>query len=357
MTATLATVVGCVDLDAMVAFFVEECGGRVESISPADDPQQVSVSLAGSTIVLRRAPRDDAIRIVVRDPAVVESRTVVAPGGTTVEFRPLGDAVVVPAARPSLSIVRAGDRFGTGRAGMEYRDLLPDRWGGAFIASHIRIAGGGDVADYVHHHRVRFQMIYCARGWVDLVYEDQGEPFRLDAGDCVLQPPGIRHRVLRASPGLEVIEVGCPAVHDTLVEHEIALPTATFDPDRRFDGQRFVRHVAARAERRPYPQPGLVGRDTGIGAATDGLASAVVVGAETVADPVELTYDGEFAFVVVLSGSAGIRIDDGDGVADTRLAGFDAVAFPPGATWAWSDWSADFEFLEISLPSSAVRSR
>ena len=60
---------------------------------------------------------------------------------------------------------------------MGYRDLLPDRWGGAFVASHIRISGGGDVGDVVHFHRIRFQMIHCARGWVDLVYEDQGEPF------------------------------------------------------------------------------------------------------------------------------------------------------------------------------------
>jgi len=213
------------------------------------------------------------------------------------------------------------------------------------------------VADYVHAHRIRFQMIHCARGWVDLVYEDQGEPFRLDAGDCVLQPPGIRHRVLRSSPGLEVIDIGCPAVHDTLVQHEITLPTATFDPDRRFDGQRFVHHVAARAERRPYPQRGLVGRDNGIGAATDGLASAVVVEAEAAAGPVELTHDGESAFAVVLRGSAGIRIEHGDGVTETSLGDRDAIAFPPGAVWTWSGWTSDFEFLEVRLPSAAVRSR
>ena len=357
MTATLATVVGCIDIDATGAFFVEECGGRIESISPADDPQEVSVALAGSTISLRRAKRDDAIHFVVRDPGVIAAQTLVAPNGLVVEFRPRSANVVVPPARPALSIVRAGDDFGTGRAGMGYRDLLPDRWGGAFIASHIRIADGGDVADYVHSHRIRFQMIYCVRGWVDLVYEDQGEPIRLEAGDCVLQPPGIRHRVLRSSPGLEVIEIGCPAVHDTLVEHEITLPTARFDPDRRFDGQRFVRHVAARADRQRYPQPGLVGRDTGIGAATDGLASVVIVDAEAVADPVELTHDGEFSFAVVIGGSAGIRVVDGEDVTETHVAEIDALAFPPGAAWTWADWSSDFRFLEVSFPSGAVRSR
>ena len=89
----------------------------------------------------------------------------------------------------------------TGRAGMIYRDLLPDRQGGRFIASHITIPDGGPVPDYVHHHDVRFQVIHCVRGWVDVVYEDQGPPFRMHAGDTVLQPPHIRHRVLEARPG------------------------------------------------------------------------------------------------------------------------------------------------------------
>src|SRR3546814_7577110 len=102
---------------------------------------------------------------------------------------------------------------------MHYRDLIPGRLGGRFIASHIRIPDGGEVADYVHYHRVRFQMIFCKTGWVRVVYEDQGPPFVLHAGDCVLQPPQIRHRVLEASAGLEVVELGCPAVHETCADH------------------------------------------------------------------------------------------------------------------------------------------
>ena len=61
-----------------------------------------------------------------------------------------------------------------GRAGMHYRDLIPSRLGGSIIASHIRIPGGGPVPDMVHFHSVGFQLIYCYKGWVDLVYEDQG---------------------------------------------------------------------------------------------------------------------------------------------------------------------------------------
>jgi quercetin dioxygenase-like cupin family protein len=107
----------------------------------------------------------------------------------------------------------------TGRAGMEYRDLIPDRLGGRVVASHIRITRGGEVPDYVHYHKIQFQMIYCKSGWVRVVYEDQGPAFVLEAGDCVLQPPEIRHRVLESSASAEVIEVSSPAEHETWVEH------------------------------------------------------------------------------------------------------------------------------------------
>ena len=45
---------------------------------------------------------------------------------------------------------------------MLYRDLIPSRLGGRYIASHITIAEGGPVADWVHFHRVAFQLI-CVR--------------------------------------------------------------------------------------------------------------------------------------------------------------------------------------------------
>ena len=68
---------------------------------------------------------------------------------------------------------------------MLYRDLLPSRQGGRFIASHIRIPDAGPVPDEVHFHNIRFQLIFCVAGWVRLVYEDQGDEFVLNAGDCV----------------------------------------------------------------------------------------------------------------------------------------------------------------------------
>jgi hypothetical protein len=50
------------------------------------------------------------------------------------------------------------------------------------------------------------------------------------AGDMVLQPPGIRHRVLESSPGLEVVEISCPALHETFADHEMELPNGKDRP-------------------------------------------------------------------------------------------------------------------------------
>jgi quercetin dioxygenase-like cupin family protein len=365
----IAPVLEALDLDATVRFFADVLGFRIETVSPADSPVDIAMGGFGGRVVIRRSLRDVATPLIVEcdDPALIAGSPFRAPNGTTVDFRGGTSEPIVPEGRPSLSIVRTTDdsKVGTGRAGMIYRDLLPDRWGGRFIASHIGIPVGGDVPDWVHYHRIRFQMIFCAAGWVEVVYEDQGPPFRLEAGDCVLQPPEIRHRVLRSSPGLEVIEVGCPAVHDTLADHDVELPTADVspghnsgrDPERDFGGQRFVRHSAADAPMQPWFQPGTVFRDTGIGRATGGLAGATVVAADGGTPPdraMPLTHTGEFVFDVVLAGSAELHLADDSGAVVEQFRRMDAVAFPPGVEWHWSNMSDDCEFLEVALPSDAV---
>ena len=57
-------------------------------------------------------------------------------------------------------------------------------------------------------------MIYILKGWVIFEYEGQGEvTFR--AGSAALQPPGIRHREIRHSDDLELIEICAPAEFST----------------------------------------------------------------------------------------------------------------------------------------------
>ena len=177
------------------------------------------------------------------------------------------------------------------------------------------------------------------------------------AGDCVLQPPEIRHRVLRSSPGLEVIEIGCPADHDTIVEHEITLPTLPTRPDRSFGGQRFVRHVAAATASTPSATPGFVARDTGIADATDGLADVQVLTRSLgpTDERPDMTHDGEFVMFALLTGTARLDINH-DGAQRTELVGpRDAVALPRGSHWSWSDCTADLAVLQVMLPNGCIK--
>ncbi len=146
---------------------------------------------------------------------------------------------------------------------MEYQDLIPGRLGGKVIASRIRLPFGGEVPDSVHYHKIDFQMIYCVRGRIQVVYEDQGPAFWLETGDCILQPPEIRHQVLYSEAGAEVIEVSSPAEHETWIDHEMALPTVVIDKERDFLGSQFVRHILTGSE-------DVAVRDTGISFATNG---------------------------------------------------------------------------------------
>jgi len=238
------------------------------------------------------------------------------------------------------------NNWGRGRAGMQYRDLIPGRLGGRYIASNIRIQEGGPVPDYVHHHHVEFQMIYCYKGWVKVVYEDQGPPFVLEAGDCVLQPPHIRHRVLECSDSMEVIEVSSPAEHETLVEHDMDLPTSEIDRDRDFAGQRFVRHEQSKADWLPGPYAGFEARDTGIGAATGGLAAVQVIRPSATARATLLSNDGDLFFVFVLQGSVAMQPHDEDSQSLETGAAF---VIPKGGRATLTDYSKDLALLQVVL--------
>jgi mannose-6-phosphate isomerase-like protein (cupin superfamily) len=245
----------------------------------------------------------------------------------------------------------AAREWHAGRAEMRYRNLLPRRQGGRFIASHITIPDGGQLPDYVHHHGVRFQTIYCVRGWAHVVYQDQGPPFRLEAGDCVLQPPGIRHQVLESAPGLEVVEVTSPAEHETFADEDLDLPTPTPDPDRLFGGQRFVHHRVAEADWRPWRLTGFECREAGIGPATDGLAEVRVVRPNGAGpDDRDLVHhEAELLFWYVLAGETRLRLDADH---EEHLVQGDAVAVPTGIGHALTAWSGDLELLEVTLPAA-----
>ncbi|HEX7932885.1 MAG TPA: cupin domain-containing protein [Paraburkholderia sp.] len=343
----------CTDLPATMHFFIARLGFRLDAIFPADGPRTAILSRDGFTLKLGLDVKDGVrtLHVLCDHPEQWpgDARELLAPNGVTVRLVHANPPMMLPATRQQLVLAHAdGDaHWSVGRAGMRYRDLLPERHGGAFIASHIRILEGGPVPDYVHFHKIRFQTIFCRKGWVRLVYEDQGEPFILEAGDCVLQPPEIRHRVLESSSGAEVVELGSPAEHITMADHELTLPTPFFRPERDFNGQRFVRHVAKHAQWTAWTSPGFVVADTGIGAATNGLAGVRVVRAQGQDNEATRRHDTEFCFFFVLTGS----LDVTQGDKRWRLAADDSIAIPGQLPYGFSRCSADLELLEVTLPA------
>lgn len=348
-------IVPCPELEKTLPFFLKELGFRLDQIFPADDPSVAVISGHGTTLRLMRGAPGEPGRLLLKcnDPDALAGgkRYLTAPNGMEVELAEANPPLVIPPTQHAFVVRRLKDSepWVIGRAGMQYRDLVPDRLGGSMIASHIRVPDAGPVPDNVHFHIVGFQMIYCYRGWVRLVYEDQGEPFMLAAGDCVLQPPQIRHRVLESSGGLEVIEIGCPAEHITQLDHEMPLPTGRIDPGKDFHGQKFCRHEADKAEWHAWRLDGFETRDTGIGAATAGVASVKVVRPVEGASPsVTSSHDADIYFAFLLEGTMSLAADGQD---KRALEAGDAFVIPPKMKTTMADCSPNLELLEVTLPA------
>jgi mannose-6-phosphate isomerase-like protein (cupin superfamily) len=307
------------DLAADIALLVERFGFRLDTIFPADDPSTATLSGHGARIRLNRLPlpAGDGEK---PDPGALIARRVADDDGAWV----------------------------VGRAGMEYRDLIPGRLGGALIASHIRIREAGPVKDLVHFHDITFQLIFCHRGWVRVVYEDQGGPFVLNAGDCLIQPPRIRHRVLECSANLEVIEVSAPARHLTTMDHEMTLPTAALSPDRDFSGQHFCRSESGSAVWTRSRLPGFESRETGIAEATRDVASVRTLRPANSHADAWTSHTADILFLFIRSGS--VALEEAGRSSHSLRAG-DACVLPSSTATALRDPSRDLEILEVAFPA------
>ena len=344
--------VACQTLEPTLSFLMQSLGFQVDAIFPADNPTTAMLSAHGVALRLVQGATGGAtdLYLLCDDPAAAGATLLCAPNGLRIHLVAADPPMRQPATRQALVLTRGAgaDAWGVGRAGMRYRDLVPDRLGGAFIASHIRILDGGPVADYVHFHKIRFQAIFCRKGWVRVAYEGQGEPLVMREGDCVLQPPMIRHRVMESSAGAEVVEICSPAEHITIADRTLPLPYDDLQPGRDFSGQRFVFHVAASGTWAPWRVPGFEARDTGIGEATAGLAGVRVVRPCPGASTTWQSHDTEFCFYFVLSGVVTVEID---GISHP-LAVDDSITIPGGNSYALAGCSADLALLEVTLPAA-----
>ena len=97
------------------------------------------------------------------------------------------------------------------RSYFEYRDLGIRRATRGKVVAHVNRARPGKAPHGEwHYHDCRLQFVYVLKGWVEFEYEGVGK-VKMRAGSCFYQPPSIRHRELRHSRDLEMLEVVAPA--------------------------------------------------------------------------------------------------------------------------------------------------
>ena len=340
------------ELNKDIDFFTKTIGMQLNEIFPADDPSVAVISGYGLRIRLDKDSNAPASSIKIHVETTNKLNgckgNLIAPNGCRIELVEINPSLVMPETNHEFVVRRLADQapWVIGRAGMHYRDLIPSRLGGSIIASHIRIPDGGPVPDMVHYHTVGFQLIFCYKGWVDLVYEDQGEPFRLHQGCCVIQPPKIRHKVLFASDNIEVIEIGVPAEHVTTIDHEMKLPNDIVNLNREFNGQKFVHHKVEEAQWEKFRLSQFEARDTTISKNTQNIAGVKVARYKGGEDS-WTSHDSDILFNFVMNGK---MILESEGKTSSELAPGDAFVIPPSMKTRYTSCTNDLELLEVSLP-------
>ena len=335
------------------------------SIFPADDPNTADMEGHGLKVTLRRDRGNRSSTHLRLDESAELARGTHTSedGDIVVEVAPVDLKVLShPAVVPDMHITKLSDddsAWTIGRAGMLYRDLIPSRLGGAVTAAHIRIPTGGSVADNVHFHTVSFQLIYCVKGWVRVLYEAQGDSFVLHAGDCVTQPPGIRHRVLESSDMLEVLEVGSPSVHYTSFDWGLSLPTKVEGgrvwgkPPQRFC--RFERDGAVFVESGGGGGFGIC--DTGVAEHSNGVASVRVHLMQQVSQAPAVFTENTHN-ILLLYGRVGYavvtiqadKVDQSEGVEEVHLRPGGSVTIRKGDWYQLKGFEEGTEVVEVVLP-------
>jgi mannose-6-phosphate isomerase-like protein (cupin superfamily) len=93
----------------------------------------------------------------------------------------------------------------------KYRDLGVTKASSGWMRAQVTTAITGMTQPTGwHYHVCEGQFVYTLKGWVELEFED-GTSCRLEAGDSVFIPGGLRHNEMRTSDNLEILEVSVPA--------------------------------------------------------------------------------------------------------------------------------------------------
>jgi mannose-6-phosphate isomerase-like protein (cupin superfamily) len=118
---------------------------------------------------------------------------------------------IVPQGKLAYATPATAPRVAGRRSFFTYRDL------GVTAASSGRIraqvtAGADGMTQPTgwHYHVCEGQFVYMISGWVDLEFED-GQKLRVQAGESLYIPGGMRHNETATSKDIELLEISVPA--------------------------------------------------------------------------------------------------------------------------------------------------
>ena len=129
------------------------------------------------------------------------------------------------------------------------------------------------------------------------------------------------------------------------------MPTGSLHTDRDFDGQKFVFHQATDAEWLTASTDGFEARDIGINAATNGVASVIVLRIRDAGQTRVVSHNAEFFFNFVLQGTTTLRCSDD---MQWQLSAGDSFVLPHDTKFRFVDVSADLELLQVALPGDVI---
>jgi hypothetical protein len=116
-------------------FFINRLGFRLDAIFPADAPSTAVISGHGVSLRLEQTGGDilaPTLRLLVDRSELPAVRELEAPGGIKIEFVEANPPIEVPEGKQEFVVTKPGGAgaWATGRADMQYRDLIPRRVGG-----------------------------------------------------------------------------------------------------------------------------------------------------------------------------------------------------------------------------------
>ena len=143
-----------------------------------------------------------------------------------------------------------------------------------------------------------------------------------------------------------MIEVSCPAEHETYTDHLFELPNSKTDPSRNFSGQRFLFFQGEKTAWEKHPSGGLF-QDTGIASATLGIAEVRVLRPENNKSNNTRSHQGELLFYFVLKGSMELNLEE---QGTSSFSEGDSASIPSGLNYSFGKVSENTEILEVHMP-------